>query len=94
MNAESNDDTQNLVDFLNGLSRREKYILIYRYGLNDKDNETLETLARKYGLSRERIRQIQLLATEKLKRVGEKHYRKAYSWERDKKALKLSPEKT
>jgi len=92
--AESNENIQNLLDFINKLSRREKYILIYRYGLNDKDSETLETLAGKYGLSRERIRQIQLLATEKLKRVSEKHYRKTPSWEMNKKALKLSLEKT
>ena len=84
MSAESNENIQNLLDFVNRLSRREKYILIYRYGLNDKDSETLETLARKYGLSRERIRQIQILATEKLKKTSEKHYRKAHSWEMDK----------
>jgi RNA polymerase primary sigma factor len=94
MNVESNENIQNLVDFLNGLSRREKYILIYRYGLNDKDSETLETLARKYGLSRERIRQIQILATEKLKKTSEKHYRKTPSWEMNKKGLKLNLEKT
>lgn len=93
INAESNENIQNLEKFINKLSRREKYILIYRYGLNDKDSETLETLARKYGLSRERIRQIQILATEKLKKAGEKHYRKTPSWEMNKKALKLSLEK-
>ena len=94
MGVESNENIQNLVDFLNDLSRREKYILIYRYGLNDKDSETLETLARKYGLSRERIRQIQILATEKLKKTSEKHYRKAYSWEMNKNELKWNLEKT
>ena len=90
MGAESNENIQNMLDFINRLSRREKYILIYRYGLNNKDSETLETLACKYGLSRERIRQIQILATEKLKKSTQKHYRKAYPWETNKKALKLS----
>ena len=93
-NVESNENIQNLLNFINRLSRREKYILIYRYGLNDKDSETLETLACKYGLSRERIRQIQILATDKLKKTSEKHYRKAYSWEMNKNELKLNQKKT
>ena len=94
LGTESNENIQNLLDFINKLSRREKYILIYRYGLGDKDSETLEALGSKYGLSRERIRQIQILATEKLKKTSEKHYRKTPSWEMNKKTLKLDFEKT
>ena len=94
INAESNENLQNLETFINKLTRREKYVLIYRYGLDDRDSETLEKLGSKYGLSRERIRQIQLLALSRLKSEGEKHYRKAYSWEMNKKELKNNLKKT
>jgi len=85
INAESNENLKNLENFINKLSRREKYILIYRYGLDNKDSETLEKLGARYGLSRERIRQLQLLAGRKLKSMTEKHYRKALPWELNKK---------
>ena len=61
INAESNENLKNLENFINKLSRREKYILIYRYGLDNKDSETLEKLGARYGLSRERIRQLQCI---------------------------------
>jgi RNA polymerase nonessential primary-like sigma factor len=38
-----------------------------RYGLNDRDVATLEELAREIGVTRERVRQIQAEALEKLR---------------------------
>lgn len=53
---------------LNELSEREREVLSGRYGLRDREPETLETLAERLGLTRERIRQIQQEALLKLKR--------------------------
>jgi RNA polymerase nonessential primary-like sigma factor len=50
------------------LSAREKEVLIGRYGLHDREPETLEALAVRLALTRERIRQIQLEALQKLEK--------------------------
>ena len=50
------------------LSEREREVLAGRYGLRDREPETLEVLAERLGLTRERIRQIQQEALLKLKR--------------------------
>lgn len=51
-----------------GLNEREREVLSGRYGLADREPETLDVLARRLGLTRERIRQIQQEALVKLKR--------------------------
>ncbi|SEL16866.1 RNA polymerase, sigma 38 subunit, RpoS [Roseateles sp. YR242] len=53
---------------LASLSDREREVLAGRYGLADRDPETLDVLAVRLGLTRERIRQIQIEAQAKLKR--------------------------
>lgn len=53
---------------LQELSDREREVLAGRYGLHDREPETLEVLAERLGLTRERIRQIQQEALVKLKR--------------------------
>jgi RNA polymerase nonessential primary-like sigma factor len=50
------------------LNEREREVLAGRYGLHDRDPETLEVLAERMGLTRERIHQIQQEALLKLKR--------------------------
>ena len=56
-----------LVEGLAGLSDREREVLNGRYGLHHRDAETLDVLAQRLGLTRERIRQIQQEALQKLK---------------------------
>jgi RNA polymerase nonessential primary-like sigma factor len=53
---------------LQTLNEREREVLAGRYGLADREPETLDVLATRLGLTRERIRQIQLEALAKLKR--------------------------
>jgi RNA polymerase nonessential primary-like sigma factor len=48
-------------------------VLAGRYGLRDREPETLEVLAERLGLTRERIRQIQQEALLKLKRRMIRH---------------------
>jgi len=50
------------------LSAREREVLEGRYGLHDRDPETLEVLSQRLGLTRERVRQVQNEALQKLKR--------------------------
>ena len=57
-----------LAQGLSTLNQREREVLAGRYGLDDREPETLETLAARLGLTRERIRQIQQEALVKLKR--------------------------
>jgi RNA polymerase nonessential primary-like sigma factor len=54
---------------LEALNEREREVLAGRYGLSHREPETLEVLAERLGLTRERIRQIQLEALVKLRRV-------------------------
>ena len=53
---------------LQELNEREREVLAGRYGLRDREPETLEVLAERLGLTRERIRQIQQEALVKLRR--------------------------
>jgi len=50
------------------LTEDEKYILDHRFGLEGKEVRTLEELGKSLHVSRERIRQLQIKAIEKLKR--------------------------
>lgn len=52
---------------LNQLSNREKDILKLRYGLEDGHPRTLKDVARVFNITRERVRQIEIKALEKLK---------------------------
>lgn len=62
---ESNGDVVNAV--LDTLSDREANILRLRFGIGDKKAMTLEEVGKEYGLTRERIRQIEAKALRKLR---------------------------
>jgi RNA polymerase primary sigma factor len=51
------------------LSESEKSILTLRFGLDDTDPQTLDTIGKQFGVTRERIRQIEAKALEKLRKV-------------------------
>ena len=53
--------------WLDELNERQRTVIERRYGLNDRDVATLEELAREIGVTRERVRQIQAEALEKLR---------------------------
>lgn len=62
---ESNEDVVNAV--LDTLSDREANILRLRFGIGGKKAMTLEEVGKEYGLTRERIRQIEAKALRKLR---------------------------
>jgi RNA polymerase primary sigma factor len=53
------------------LSASEKKILTLRFGLDDKEPQTLETIGRSFGVTRERIRQIEAKSLVKLRKLVE-----------------------
>jgi len=59
-------------DLLPSLDVREQAILRQRFGLDGTDEKTLEELGEEFGVTRERIRQIQEMAMAKLRRKIEK----------------------
>jgi RNA polymerase primary sigma factor len=52
--------SQALKEALEALSERERKVLVLRYGLDDADPKTLEDIGRRLGLTRERVRQIEV----------------------------------
>jgi len=58
-----------VLEWLARLSDRQRRVIERRYGLNDSDVSTLEQLAQELGLTRERVRQIQLEALSSLRRI-------------------------
>jgi RNA polymerase nonessential primary-like sigma factor len=62
-------EVEKLLDqWILALSDREREVLEGRYGLHDRDPETLEVLSVRLGLTRERVRQIQNEALAKMRR--------------------------
>jgi len=56
-----------IAEILRGLSDRERLVISLRFGLDDGKNRTLEEVGNKLGVTRERIRQIEAKALEKLR---------------------------
>ena len=62
---------EELQDVLSTLSHRERKVLELRYGLDGSDARTLEEVGRAFGVTRERVRQIESRALMKLKSYRE-----------------------
>lgn len=58
---------EDISDVLNTLSIRERDVLKMRFGLEDGRQRTLEEVGQKFGVTRERIRQIEAKALRKLR---------------------------
>jgi RNA polymerase primary sigma factor len=56
-------------DLLKVLGERERKIIFQRFGLDGGKPKTLEELGEKFGVTRERIRQLQNLALVKMRRA-------------------------
>ncbi len=61
-----------LKDLVSNLPEREATILDYRFGLGGGPERTLEEVGTHFGVTRERVRQIQNIALGKLRRMIEK----------------------
>jgi RNA polymerase nonessential primary-like sigma factor len=58
--------------WLAGLTDRQCEVLVRHFGLRGRDSSTLETIGREFGLTRERVRQIQIEALKQLRRILER----------------------
>ena len=56
-------------EWLRELSENEQKIIAMRFGLDDKEPQTLDTIGRSFGVTRERIRQIEAKSLEKLRKM-------------------------
>ena len=60
---------QALHDALATLGYRERLVIELRYGLGDREPHTLDQIARRFGVNRDRIRQIENRSLIKLRRL-------------------------
>lgn len=63
------DRDSDLHDIVNSLEPREAEIIRLRFGLDGKDELTLEEVGKKFNVTRERIRQLEYLAINKMRRA-------------------------
>jgi len=63
--------SQALSAALLSLQERERQVLVLRYGLDDSEPKTLEEIGRRLGLTRERVRQIELESLRRLSTLRE-----------------------
>ena len=69
LDAEQNLETQDIRLFLNKLTKKERDIIIKRFGFDGNDPMKLEEIGNEYNVTRERVRQIQTVALHKLGRM-------------------------
>jgi RNA polymerase primary sigma factor len=63
--------SQTLADAVRSLPERHRSVIVLRYGLDDTDPRTLEQIGRHLGITRERVRQIEVEALNRLARLHE-----------------------
>jgi RNA polymerase primary sigma factor len=63
--------SQALKEALGALTERERHVVVLRYGLLDAEPKTLEEIGRRLGLTRERVRQIELDSLKRLASLRE-----------------------
>jgi len=63
--------SQALKEALGALTERERHVVVLRYGLMDAEPKTLEEIGRRLGLTRERVRQIELDSLKRLASLRE-----------------------
>jgi RNA polymerase primary sigma factor len=64
--------SQQVGSWLKLLTEIEREVITLRFGLNGEDTLTLESIGKRFGVTRERIRQIEAKAIEKLRKFTQK----------------------
>ncbi|OPY65085.1 MAG: RNA polymerase sigma factor SigA [Syntrophorhabdus sp. PtaU1.Bin050] len=60
---------EEVASWIDTLGNDEKQVIILRYGLDGEETQTLEAIGKKFGVTRERVRQIEQKAINKLRRI-------------------------
>ena len=68
---QAEDVREHLESWLEKLSDKQREVVVRRFGLQGYDNSTLEQVARELGVTRERVRQIQIDALRRLRVILE-----------------------
>jgi len=68
---QAEDVREHLESWLDKLSDKQREVVVRRFGLQGYDNSTLEQVARELGVTRERVRQIQIDALRRLRVILE-----------------------
>ncbi|GAA6172284.1 RNA polymerase sigma factor RpoS [Colwellia sp. KU-HH00111] len=66
---QSEDMSNNIIDWLNELNSKQKEVIARRFGLLGYEAETLENVGHEIGLTRERVRQIQVEGLRRLRDI-------------------------
>jgi RNA polymerase nonessential primary-like sigma factor len=69
LRMETEEISQFVQEWLKQLSERDRSVIEHRYGLNGSEIHTLEQLAQRLSLTRERVRQIQIEALAALRKI-------------------------
>ena len=67
--VQNNDMNTHIIDWLGELNPKQREVLARRFGLLGYEPSTLEDVGREIGLTRERVRQIQVEALRRLKDI-------------------------
>ncbi len=73
------DLSEKIRNLLSTLSPREEKIIRLRFGIGEESEYTLEEIGKRFGVSRERIRQIEKKALSRLRQMTKKDHFKYYS---------------
>lgn len=68
---EDEDITQSVENWLGQLEEKQQEVIVRRFGLHGYERATLEQVGQELGLTRERVRQIQMDALKRLRRILE-----------------------
>ena len=68
---QDSDIKESIADWLDQLSEKQREVLSRRFGLRGYESSTLEEVGREIGLTRERVRQIQVEALRRLRSIME-----------------------
>ncbi|MEK4032336.1 sigma-70 family RNA polymerase sigma factor [Methylocystis sp. IM3] len=77
--AEANALRTHIAEALEGLTAREQRILKMRFGIGDMQEHTLEEVGKLFGVTRERIRQIESKALDKLRQPSRAHKLRSFA---------------
>ena len=70
---QDDDLSQSIDQWLTELTEKQREVVIRRFGLRGHESSTLEEVGREIGLTRERVRQIQVEALKRLRDIMEKN---------------------
>ncbi len=63
-----------ILELMNDLTETERQILVMRFGLDDSEPQTLDTIGKVFGVTRERIRQIEAKSLTALRKAAKQKF--------------------